>query len=299
MPNTLAHLGLAGLLTRGVLRDVDLRWVYIGAIISDLPWILPRRFRTISPGLDLLDLRLYVIVQATLFFSLILSAAFALMSTFPLKNFFVLGFGSFVHLFLDAFQIKRANGVHFFAPFDWRLTQFAFFWPDSIPTYFITALGFLYLLLNWKKSAQGPWPLQIKAKRQVCGAVMLLGLYFLLPLALMRAPEAKNNHFAKTLREVDARPGKPIEFDRAFYRHDPSPGKLLSFHGEVFEVVGLRLDHSGLISIRGVFIDQNTVQVKDYNLHSSYFRDNVTYVGLALIVFLWAWSGFLSFGKVR
>ncbi|MFQ5587883.1 MAG: hypothetical protein ACE5F7_03495, partial [Nitrospiria bacterium] len=246
------------------------------------------------PGVDLLDLRLYVVVQATLFFSLILSGAFALFSHSPRKTLFVLGSGAFLHLFLDAFQVKWANGVHFFAPFDWRLTQFALFWPESLPTYVVTVLGLSYMLFHWRKSSRLSWPIHLQSKRYFCAAVVLLLVYLILPLAFLKASEARDNHFVKTLREVAARPGKLIEFDRAFYRYENNKagGKLISFGGEVFDVKGLTLNDSSNISIRGVFIDSNTVQVQAYHLHPSYFRDNASYVGLAFITFLWGLSGF-------
>ncbi len=299
MPNTLAHLGVAGIATRSIFRNADLRWIYLGAIIPDLPWILQRIVRFVSTSLDIFDLRLYAIVQATFFFSLILSGFFSLISTAPLKNFMVMGFGAFLHLFLDAIQIKWANGVHFLAPFNWQLTQFGYFWPDSIPTYLITGAGAVYFVLNWRKSMNQPWSVIIKSKSRLYGAGAVLGLYFVLPFLFLSMPEASNNHFVKTLREVEARPGKPIEFDRAVYQYEAPNGKLHSFHGEVFELVNFTLDYSTLLSIRGEFIDQHTIQVNAHNVHSSYFRDNASYLGLFLVAYLWGQSGFLAFRKKR
>lgn len=292
MPNTLAHLGLSGLLTRSLCRDADLRWVYVGAIIPDLPWILQRTLRVFLPNLDVLDLRLYAVVQATLFCSLILSASFSLLSPFPRKTFFILSFGSFFHLIVDAFQIKWANGVHLFAPFDWHLLQFAFVWPERLPTYGVTLLGLIYVVFTWRKIALKPFPLSFTKQQSLLVSLLLGGLYFLLPLFLMGAAEAKDNHFVQTLRNLESRKGKVVEFDRAFYRHGSPEGTLQIFTGESLQVVGLRLDHSSSISVRGIFLDANTVDVKAYELHRGDFRDNATYLGLLLIVVLWACSLF-------
>jgi hypothetical protein len=47
VPNALAHLGVQGVATRALLRDADLKWVYIGCIIPDIPWILQRFVRAV------------------------------------------------------------------------------------------------------------------------------------------------------------------------------------------------------------------------------------------------------------
>ncbi len=299
MPNTLAHLGLSGLVTRRLCRDADLRWVYLGAIIPDLPWILQRILRIFLPSLNVLDLRLYVVVQATLFFSLILSAALACLSPLPRKTFFILSFGSFFHLILDAFQIKWANGVHLFVPFDWSLFQFAWVWPESLSTYGVTLLGLIYVGMTWWKTTLKPFPISLTGWKPLFVALLCVGLYLLLPLFLMGAAEAKDNHFVQTLRNLESRKGKVIEFDRAFYRHGSPEGTLQIFTGELFQVVGLKLNHSSSISVRGVFLDSQTVEVWAYELHSGFFRDNATYLGLLLILLLWTWGLFKPWWALR
>ena len=279
--------------TRVLWRGADLRWVYIGVIIPDLPWIAQRALRVFMPGLNPLDLRLYVVVQATLFCSLILSGCFALFSLAPRKTFFILAFGAFFHLITDALQIKWANGVHFFAPLDWKLVQFAFVWPESLPTYLVTGLGLLYVVWTWRKTAEKPLPISLPSGRRLYGALALLLLYSLIPFFMMGASEAEDNHFVKTLRQVESRQGKPVEFDRAFYQHASPVGKLRIFTGEKLNVVGLKLDDSSQISVRGVFLDAQTVQVKDYRLHPSAFRGNASYLGLGLIAVIWGRGGWL------
>ncbi len=214
------------------------------------------------------------------------------LSPFPRKTFFILSFGSFFHLILDAFQIKWANGVHLFAPFDWDLLQFAFVWPERLPTYGVTLLGLIYVGFTWRKTVLKPLPLSLPKEKSLIASFLLLGLYFMLPLFLMGAAESKDNHFVQTLRNLESRKGKVIEFDRAFYRHGSPEGTLKIFTGESLQVVGLRLHHSSSISVRGIFLDAHTVEVKAYELHQGYFRDNATYLGLLLIVVLWVYSLF-------
>jgi hypothetical protein len=116
MPNALAHLGVQCLATRFLLKDVDYKWIYLGCIIPDLPWILQRIVKLAFPSIDHYDLRLYVVIQSSFCFCFLLSAALATLSVNYWKTLAILGFNSFLHLFLDACQIKRAKGVHFLAP---------------------------------------------------------------------------------------------------------------------------------------------------------------------------------------
>ena len=40
MPNSLVHFAVQGVVTRSVLRDADIKWVFLGCIIPDVPWII-------------------------------------------------------------------------------------------------------------------------------------------------------------------------------------------------------------------------------------------------------------------
>ena len=46
MPNTLAHLCVQGIATRSLIKDADLKWIYTGCVIPDVPWILQRVIRS-------------------------------------------------------------------------------------------------------------------------------------------------------------------------------------------------------------------------------------------------------------
>ena len=131
MPNTLGHLGVQGVVTRALIRDADLKWICAGVVVPDVPWILQRALRWVLPVELAVDLRLYVIVQASLAWTLVLAGALALATAAPGRVFRVLSLGAVVHLVLDAAQIHWGNGVHFLAPASWRLTRFGLFWPES------------------------------------------------------------------------------------------------------------------------------------------------------------------------
>jgi len=214
LPNTLAHLGVAGLATRSIITAAGLKWVYIGALIPDLPWMIQRIVRIIIPDINLYDLRLYVIVQSTLFLGLILSIAFASLSKEHNKTFLILSFGCLIHLLLDSLQEKWAGSVILFAPFNWETFSLGLFWPESFPTYALTFFGLFYIIFLFRKGIQEPLNLEVKNLRRRVLFIFMLLVYFILPLFLLSQPLEANSHFVKTLKNVDERPGKYFECDR-------------------------------------------------------------------------------------
>ena len=81
MPNILVHFGVQGVVTRSLMWQAEPRWIFLGCLIPDIPWILQRLGSTFIPGIDLYDLRLYAIVQASLAVSLLLCGALAQLSS--------------------------------------------------------------------------------------------------------------------------------------------------------------------------------------------------------------------------
>jgi hypothetical protein len=287
MPNTLAHLGVQGLASRSLLRGSDLKWVYIGCIIPDIPWIMQRILKLSFFNINLYDLRLYVIVQASLCFCLLLCLALATLCKSYWKVFIVLSINSFFHLLLDTFQIKWATGVHFFAPFNWEMTNFGLFWPESFPTYIITAFGLIFFVVNWRKSTELQSKLVFRPFMRIYLFILLVTIYFVLPFFLVKGPERADNHYVKTLRYYHSRLGSYVEFDRNRYTPKNSNGILTSFAGEKIRVEGIKLQNPAVVSVRGHFIDNDLVRVSEFHVHSDLFRNTASYVGLSLVVILW------------
>ena len=285
MPNTLAHIGIQGFTTRPFLTNSDIKWIYLGCIIPDIPWILQHIVKFAGMGVNLYDLRLYSVVQSSLLFSVILSFAIAMFSIYYWKTFAILSINSLLHLLLDACQIKWANGVQLFAPFSWKLTNFGFFWPESIPTYLLTAIGLLFFILMWKKAISGELDLKFNSSLKSIGLILLLVVYLISPFLLLNESEKQDNHFVHTLRNYEDREGKYIELDRKGY--DPSSKKIESFSNEEINVKGIVLKKSEIISVRGTFINPDTILVSEYHVHNNLLRDGASYVGLSLILMLW------------
>lgn len=290
MPNTLAHAGFQGLGSRTILANVDLKWVYLGCVIPDLPWIFRRAVHFLALGIDPFALRSYAIIQASLFGCLIFSAAIALFARRIWTVLAVLSGNAILHVGLDAMQTKWGNGVHLFAPFSWEITNWGLFWPESVPTYVLTAVGLLYIAWHWQSSVNGPLGLTWPDIWRLTGALVLLGGYFAGPLFLLHEPIDANTHSLKTLSMTSGRTGRSVEIDRASYVETKGQHFLDHYGGRV-QVEKLRIQAPAVVSIRGVFVDENMINVKKLHVHSNGLRDYPSYLGLGLIAMLWfgAW----------
>lgn len=288
MPNTLAHIGINGLITKSIIKKSDVLWIYLGCVIPDFPWIVRKIINFTLPAVDGYDLQLYVIVQATLFFSLILSLVFSLFSKDVKKTFFILGIGSLLHLLVDSFQTKWANGVHLFAPFSWDMTNYGFFWPESIWTYIITILGLAFFIFYWKSNLISRPLLACSPKRIIAAAILMI-TYFLLPLMFVDNVEQADNHFIATLKNENSRAGKYVEMDRkkVVFKEETNSFWIESFDKSLIELKNIPGLDQNRISIKGKFTTNDAIYVEDYQENWALFRDGASYFGLFLILLSW------------
>ncbi len=287
MPNTLAHLGLQGLVTSAVVPRADLKWIALGCVIPDIPWILQRLARTVVEGDRIYDLRLYAIVQASLAGCLVLSGALALLSARPKRVFLVLSLNSVLHLLLDAAQTKWANGVHFLAPFSWELTNFELFWPENPLTVLLTVGGLAWVAYALLRGLGDTVPLVLPGGWRRLLAVALLAIFVLAPIGLAGLAEAADNHSVKVLRDRAGRPGSEVGFDRNNYSPDDGGGSLRTLAGEDLSVVGWSAESERPISARGRFVDAGTVRLDEVHEHWPLLRDAASRIGLVLVGLIW------------
>lgn len=286
MPNTLFHFAAQGIASKAIRRDIDLKWVFLGCIVPDVPWILRRLVAIFLPAIDSLDLTMYAFVQASLIFCLVLSASLASLSRKPGLVFSILGLNSLLHLVLDAAQEKWANGVHFFAPFSWKLTNWGLVWPESPLVYVLTAIG-LFLALWALVVRTAGIGLELASLRRWAFALLLLAVYFSAPVAVLSAPYQQNNQFAKTLREEDRRVGRAIELDRASVYVEDGRSLVRAYRGEELVLVHTPPLEPGSVSIRGEFVARDTIAVHEAHRHLAWFRDSASYLGLGLLTLIW------------
>ena len=297
MPNTLGHLAVHGLSTRCVIPKADLAWIYLGCIISDVPWILQRAFRAVLPEIDVYALRLYAVNQASLFVSLFLCAGLALCLSSGRRVFYILGFGCFLHLVLDACQVKWANGVSFYVPFNWQLLRFDLFGPESRVFDFLTIAGLCYFFVMLRIGIAVP-PRLSSSRLRGLGGIVLVMLYFLLPFLGIQAARKADNHYVATLESKDGREGKALELDRARYENREDGPVLVTFAGEALRTEELELGNGDRVSIRGRFVTNDMVEVDEYYRSMSGMRDLASYIGLFLIATFWAWV-LLNAARIR
>jgi len=282
MPDTLAHFGVQILASKAVFRQADVRWIGLGCLLPDLPWILQRAVLPLGL-LEPINLRLYVIIQSSLLFCLLLAAAISLQSANSRRIFLLLAWNCLLHLLLDPLEIKWGNGTVLFAPFSWRLTRFAWFWPEQLPSQLLALTGLLiFPITAWRDRQQEIHFLKCH-KRQSAGLLLLL-MYLLLPLCLFNGPLQADSHYAATLR-AEHRTGKKIEFDRRPFR--AAEQTLLSYSDEKLLLTGDKLPaQDGILSLQGRFVDQQTILVAAWHFHNRR-RDLHSQLGIFLLLSIW------------
>lgn len=287
MPNMLAHIGVQTLVTRAVIRGADVKWIWAGCVIPDLPWIGQRMARAVAPETAFLDIRLYAIVQASFLFCLILSAALACLSDRPRRVFAILALGCLMHLLLDALQTKWANGVHFFAPMSWDLVNFGLFWPEDPPTWALTALGLIVAGYAFWRLRADTGDLIRPGGVRLGALFVLVSAYLAGPLTLMHGPLTADNHFAATLADTENRTGRTIGFDRRPVLEAPGGPVLDAWTGERIALAGAGPETPGTYSLTGIFQAPDAIEVSTTHAHPKGLRDIASYLGLLLILAWW------------
>ncbi len=303
MPNTLAHFGVHHLATRlgqraggSTWQVSDLLWIWTGAVLPDVPWLLQRIAHFFVHGEARYDLRLYFVVQASLLFCLVLAAAVALLAEKPQRAAAILSLGAVIHLLLDACQIKWANGVLLFAPFDWRLLRFDLFWPESLLTWLLVAGGVVSGVLAAPALWQNPIGL---VPRRWPVVLPLLAVWVFLPIALLRQAESGDVHFVGTLRNHDQRPGRQLELYNAHWFPGLAANETAQGEGAVVTMSEERLivttGEAGIalpaeaarMSIKGHFETSGRLRLEDFHVHRARQRDALSLPPLAALALLW------------
>ncbi len=289
MPNTLVHLGIQGLGNRLVSTKIDIKWVFLGCIIPDLPWVFRRVIIGLDPSINIYDLQLYSVVQASLLFCLLLAFAFALISERPRFVFVILAVNSLIHLLLDAVEIKWGNGVHLLAPLNWQHLSLSLMWPDSLLSAVLSLFGLLVGI--WFLAHPVPASIRILfySNGRLVAVALLVSLYFFSPFAFLDGPYSTDINSIATLQEKESRVGKEVRMDRRPYQQHDDGDVVITFANEPLRVVGdVRAEKSMQISLIGEFVDVDTIRIHHLHEYHSYWRDFASYIGLGLFALVWA-----------
>ena len=281
MPNTLVHFAAQGAASHGLWRRLDPRWIYLGCLLPDLPWILRRALVGLGVPVDPFDLRLYTMAQASFFGTLLLAAALALATLAPRRVFAVLGLNALLHLLLDATEIKFGNGVHLFAPLSWRMTSFDLLPGESLLYGVLTLAGALVVAWEVARPCAPADSLERRPAR-LAAAAAFLAAYFLAPLPFLSAIEASDSYSVQTLRAADARPGRAVSLDRAAFRATPAGGFVRLWTGEEVRATGELPAHDAIVSLHGTFVERDVLRVETLHVQRG-DRDWPSYLGLALL----------------
>ena len=285
MPNTLVHFAAQGAASHALWRRLDPRFLYLGCVLPDLPWILRRGIVALGLPADVFELRLYTMGLASLAVTLILAAAIAAATNAPRRVFGWLGLNALLHLLLDATEVKFGNGVHLLAPFSWRMTSFDLL-PGESPIYLLlTIAGVLLVLWDITRRGDGAIGWERRPRRWAL-AVALAAVYLVAPLPFLGSIEASDSYSVKTLRERDARTGRRVSLDRAHFVASPAGGLLELWTGERVRATGALPDHDATVSLHGTFLAPDVLRA-DTLVEPRHNRDWPSYLGLVLLALVW------------
>jgi hypothetical protein len=285
VPNTLVHFAVQGAASRGLWRALDPRWIYLGCLLPDVPWILRRVVVGLGVPVDAFDLRLYTMAQASLAGTLLLCAALALLTVAPRLVLAVLGTNALLHLLIDATELKFGNGVHLAAPFSWRMTSFELL-PGESPVYLVLAAAGALLVVWELTRTRNAVVGFVSTPSRVVGAAVLLAAYLVFPFPFLGAVEASGSYSVKTLREVDARPGRTVSIDRTAFRASRGGGVIEMWTGERVRATGDLPAHDATVSLHGTFLAPDVLRVDRLFEHRQN-RDWPSYVALLLLAAVW------------
>jgi hypothetical protein len=262
MPNTLAHIALQSAFLWGARQRIAVfPLILLTAVIPDVAWVVQRAATATSLPVDLYELRAYAVTQASLVFSFVLAAGCASLFRRWALSFVILAAGCVLHLLLDALQIKWANGVSLFAPFDWRLSSWGLIWPEHMVTHVATLGGLVILLLGFRRLGVDARAMTFAPRRMVVLATAAAA-YFFLPLMLLSGPKIADNHYVTTLQDRDARLGKLIEMDRRPVFETDGAWQIQTYAGEIIDLIDFDPPAEGTYSIRGRFVTRSVVAVQ-------------------------------------
>jgi hypothetical protein len=286
VPNTLVHFAAQGAASHALWRRLDPRWIYLGCLLPDLPWILRRAVVASGLPVDGFDLRLYTMAQASLAGTLLLCGALALLTAAPRLVLAVLGVNALFHLLLDATEVKWGNGVHLLAPFSWRMASFDLLRGESVVYLALAVAG--AFLLAWEIAGPRRPTLGLDLRPKRLAAVgALLAAYFLAPLPFLGAIQASDSYSVKTLREVEARPGRTVGLDRTAFVARPAGGRIRLWTGEEVRATGPLPGHDATVSLYGTFLAPDVLRV-DRLMEHRRDRDWPSYLALVLLGLVWA-----------
>ena len=290
MPNTLIHLGVQSLVSKAIFPKIDIRLVFLSCVIPDFPWIIQRAIHAIDPDIDRIDLFLRSNVQASLIFSLIFCFAISTLAFRRRLSFLILASGCIFHLLLDATQIKWGHGILLFAPFNWDLLSFSWLWPEHNIFTLLSFLSLFFVFWSWHRLHFTPLLAPLRIKR-LSAAIVALLIYFLAPGFFTESLHQSNSLQTQTIANLKAHSGQEILLDRTpLVQLENGNTSVRLENGNKIQLSGIIKETTGLVSIRGIIIDQHRINVVEIHAHPPFLRIFWSLLGLCLTLMIFIHS---------
>ena len=257
--------------------------VFAGCVIPDLPWIVWRLVNTMGFSFEPISAYAYLIAQASLVGCFFACVAFGFLFTnFRLVAAFAL-LGCLLHLVLDSLQDKWGNGVHLFAPYNWKILSVGIFQIDSVVIYLLAFAGIIPFLFV-TKVRQDAILLCVNPVRLAICCICFIA-YFLVPFPYINSVVASDSRYLQTLENKNERRGKLLELDRESVSIVEDTWHITTHTGEVLAIMNpdASMNDGDTYSIRAEFLDQRKIWLIDWKRHSG-IRDMPSYAGLLAIV---------------
>jgi hypothetical protein len=78
--------------------------------------------------------------------------------------------------------------------------------------------------------------------------------------------------------------------DKYRIKFHPSGGTIHTFAVEEINVDGMSLDYSTSVLVRVTFVTEDQIHVSQYHVHSKWFLDSSSYLGLLVVLILFIYA---------
>ncbi len=279
MPDLLTHFGATYLLFRP-LPWIDLRLLFLGALLPDLPWILNRALGKLT-ALDPISLFAYVIPFSTPLVVLLVAACVALFHQRPLTCFWILGTAGLLNIGLDFLQTRPADAPLLLYPFSFRQYSLQWFSSGDIISYLAVGGSLVCIAFALRYSTQ-PTPFRLKNLGIV---VPLMFGICLLPLFTVEDLIAQNVYALGFASQPEKWEGKLVSLEDPVV--EPNVVEVSPSHGLRVQVMGdVQLQPGDGVTLRGYYRD-GKIYPEMIHRHRRGLRNLFSYTALLIFVAVW------------
>ena len=299
MPDWILHLGAADALLRHR-RTLDLRWLWLGAVLPDVfPRVAAQALYVVPGGHEIRSVMLHVYLSFlhTPFSVALMIVALVAVARGRGMAAFGLAFGAVTHFVLDGMQRSYGGGSSLLYPFDVALYSWPVCWYENPGTYVaVPALGayLVWMLVRGRPLRRDPPFRGLSAGvGGVAGASLVL--CFALPFAFFgTAVEHNLRHAAFALDPAKFEgeaieltavavtaddPDDPVDDDYLYVDAGPEPVPVLAALLPGVEPG----DH---VSVRGTYL-HGELQPDVFFVHDYPYKRAVSQVGAVFLALLW------------